>query len=152
TGRYRSIPFSDIEGWRGYAAAALCVLPFVLGFLIPAAVLVRPALRYAPTVLSSSFLHAAGNSLVLAALAAALAVALALLLGYARRMSSNGLTRPALQMAMLGYAIPGTVLAIGLLVPLAAFDNAIDAQLRRWAGVSSGLLLSGSIAALVLAY
>jgi iron(III) transport system permease protein len=152
TGRYRSIPFSDLSGWTGYAAAAICLLPFVLGFVVPAAVLIRPALRYAPEVTSAAFLAAAGNSILLAALAAVVAVALALLLGYANRVSPNGLTRPAIQAAGVGYAIPGTVLAIGLLVPLAAIDNSINAVQQRWTGLSAGLLLSGSIAALVLAY
>src|SRR3546814_15034279 len=52
----------------------------------------------------------------------------------------------------MGYAIPGTIIAVGVLVPFAAFDNALDAWLRTHAGVSSGLLLTGSIAALVVAY
>ncbi|HEX5957072.1 MAG TPA: iron ABC transporter permease, partial [Hyphomicrobiaceae bacterium] len=152
TRRYRSIPFSDLEGWRGYAAALACALPFLLGFLVPFSVLVEPAIRYAPSALEAAFLRAAGNSVLLAAISALLAVALALLLAYATRVAPNGFTRPALQVAGLGYAVPGTVLAVGLLVSFGAIDNALDAFLRAAAGLSTGLLLSGSIAALIAAY
>jgi iron(III) transport system permease protein len=67
-------------------------------------------------------------------------------------VAPNGLTRPAAAFTGLGYAVPGTILAIGLLIPLAAFDNAVDSFFRAWFGVSTGLLLTGSVAALVLAY
>jgi iron(III) transport system permease protein len=152
TNRHRSIPFQDIAGWRGYMAAALCVLPFVLGFLIPAVLLVQNATRHASAALDSGLLRAALNSILLAALAALIAVAIALVLTYARRVAGNGFTRPAVRFAGLGYAIPGTVLALGLLIPLAGFDNWLDAIMQRWTGLSTGLLLSGSLFALTLAY
>lgn len=152
TGRYRAIPFSDVEGWKGYLAAAICALPFVLGFVIPFAVLVGPALRHWPEAVAESFWRTAGNSVMLSALAAFLAISCALLLAYAQRVAANGFTRPAVQVAGLGYAMPGTVLALGLLIPLAGFDNAVDAVAREVFGVSTGLLLSGSVVALVLAY
>jgi iron(III) transport system permease protein len=152
TGRYRSIPFSDIEGWRGYVAAAVCALPFVFGFLVPFLVLVGHAVTFAPDAVAGGFWRAAANSMVLAALASAVALSLALLLAYAQRVAGNGFTRPAVRLAGLGYAVPGTVLALGLLIPLAALDNRIDAVMRQTFGVSSGLLLSGSLFALVLAY
>jgi iron(III) transport system permease protein len=152
TGRYRSIPFSDIEGWRGYLAAVVCALPFVFGFLVPFLVLVGHAVTFAPEAVASGFWRAAANSVLLAALASAVALGLALLLAYAQRVAGNGFTRPAVRLAGLGYAVPGTVLAIGLLIPLAAFDNHIDTMMRQAFGVSIGLLLSGSLFALVLAY
>ena len=152
TGRYRAIPFEDIPGAWGYAAAAACTLPFVVGFALPCVVLVRHALTHASDALAGGFLAAAGNSLMLATLAAAVAVALALFLGYARRVAPNSLTRPAVRLAGLGYALPGTVLAIGLLIPLAAFDNSLDAWSQSVFGVSTGLLFSGSIFAIVFAY
>lgn len=151
TGRYRSIPFQDIEGWRGWVAAAACALPFVLGFAIPCLVIVRHAATHLSDALAGGFWAAAANSVLLAAATAAVGVAIALLVAYARRVAPNGFTRPAVLLAGLGYAVPGTVLAIGLLIPLAAFDNRIDALLRTLFGISSGLLLSGSIVALVLA-
>ncbi len=152
TGRYRSIPFHDLEGWKGVTAAVLASLPFVLGFLVPVLVIFDGAATHFSGALTSGFWSAALNSLTLASLAAAAAVAVALTLGYARRVAANGFVRPAVRLSGLGYAIPGTVLAIGLLYPLAAFDNRVDALLRATFGVSSGLLLSGSIFAIALAY
>ena len=92
------------------------------------------------------------NSLTLAAAAALASLAAALVLAYARRVAPNGLTRSAVRIAALGYALPGTVLAIGLLIPLGALDNRVDAMMRATFGVSTGLMLTGSLAALMLAY
>ncbi len=151
SGRYRSIPFKDLEGWRGVAACILCTLPFVVGFLVPALVLVRHALLHGESSLDGGLMPAIGNSLLLATVAGAVAVVLATVLAYANRAATNGFTRPAIRVAGLGYAVPGTVMAIGLMVPLAAFDNAVDAWFRATLGVSTGLVLSGSLFALALA-
>ncbi|MCB1521028.1 MAG: iron ABC transporter permease [Hyphomicrobiaceae bacterium] len=152
TGRYRSIPFQDLLGWRGYAASLLVMLPFVIGFLLPFLQLARHAAIYAGESVERGFLAATVNSLVLAAVTATLAVLVALVLAYAKRIDPNPFTRAAVRMSGLGYAIPGTVLALGLLIPLAGFDNAVDSFMRRTFGISTGLLISGSIAGLVLAY
>jgi iron(III) transport system permease protein len=152
TGRYRAIPFQDIEGWRGYAVAAICTLPFFAGFVLPFSLLLGNSARHAASALESGFFRAAGNSLLLAVLSSVIAVALGLLLSYARRVAPNGFTRPAVRLAGLGYALPGTVLAIGILIPLAWLDNRIDALSQALFGVSTGLLVSGSILALTFAY
>jgi iron(III) transport system permease protein len=152
TGRYRAIPFQDLEGWKGITAAGVALLPFVLGFLVPLLVIVESAATHMDDALAGGFLAAAGNSLLLSGLAAAVAIAVALTLGYARRVAPNGFVLPAVRASGFGYAVPGTVLAIGLLIPLAAFDNRVDAVLRATLGVSSGLLLSGSLFAITLAY
>ena len=152
TGRYRAIPFQDIEGWRGYAAAALCALPFVAGFVLPFLLLAKFALTHISVAIEGGFLRAAWNSIFLATATAAAATALALVFTYAPRVAASGLTRFARRAAGFGYALPGTVLAIGVLVPLAAFDNFVDGWARSVLGISTGLILSGSIAALVYAY
>lgn len=151
TGRYRAIPFQDIEGWRGWGVAAVCALPFIAGFLIPLMVILKHTATHIGAALAGGFFRTAMNSIALAASSAALAVVVALILAYARRVASNGFTRPAVVLAGLGYAVPGTVLAVGLLVPLAAIDNSVDALMRDMFGISTGLLLSGSLAALALA-
>ena len=74
------------------------------------------------------------------------------MLAYARRVAPNAFVRTAVRLSGLGYALPGTVLALGLLIPLAAFDNRLDAMLRSAFGLSTGLLLSGSLTIVVLAY
>jgi iron(III) transport system permease protein len=152
TGRYRSIPFSRLEGWWSVLAVASCSLPFVVGFLLPCSALLRDAIRYAPEAIAGGLWSAARNSLLLSLLAAVTAVALATMLAYAGRIAANGFTRPAVRLAGLGYAIPGTVLALGIILPLAALDNRVDAVARAVFGVSTGLLLSGSAFALVFAY
>ena len=152
TGRLRAIPFADLGGWRALAALGICALPAVLGFVVPFAVLLANAVRHIDDALAQGFWKAAGNSILLAGLAAAVAVGLGVVLAYARRVAANGFTRPAVRLAGLGYALPGTVLALGLLIPLAALDNRIDALARSWLGISTGLVLSGTVATLVLAY
>lgn len=152
TGRYRAIPFQDILGWRGYAAAALCALPFVAGFLVPFLLLGRFAMGHISVAIEGGFLSAAWNSLLLATLAAATAVALGLLISYAPRVAKTRFTQAAAQISGFGYALPGAVLALGVLIPLAALDNNLDALMRSLFGVSTGLILSGSVAALVYAY
>jgi iron(III) transport system permease protein len=152
TGRYRSIPFQDLPGWKAVAAIALTALPVVAGFVVPLLVIGRNALTHSAGAIEGGFVSAAFNSLTLAGLAAAAAVAVALTLCYARRVAANGFTLPAVRVAGFGYALPGTVLAIGLLIPLAAIDNRIDDMMRTTFGVSSGLLLSGSLFAITLAY
>jgi iron(III) transport system permease protein len=152
TGRYRSIPFSDLEGWHGYAAAALCCVPVLLGFVAPMAVLVSQASTHLSDAWDSGFWHAVRNSIAVAGLAALVTVALGVCLAYARRLSPSVFVRAVVRMAALGYALPGTVLAVGLLIPLALLDNRIDATMRSVFGFSTGLLLSGSVFVIVLAY
>jgi iron(III) transport system permease protein len=152
TGRLRAIPFADLEGWRAIGALVLCALPAVAGFAIPFAVLLANALHHLADARELGFWRAAVNSVLLAALSAAAAVCLGMVLAYARRVAANGFTRPAVRLAGLGYALPGTVLALGLLIPLAGLDNRLDAFMRRSFGFPTGLLISGTLAMLVLAY
>ncbi|MGE0765211.1 MAG: ABC transporter permease [Hyphomicrobiaceae bacterium] len=152
SGRLRAVPFSELEGWRAGAAFVCCLAPALMGFVIPFGVLAANAVTHYSDALEQGFWRAGANSIVLAALAAAATVGLGMLMAYARRVASNAFTRPAVRLAGLGYALPGTVLALGLLIPLAAADNRIDALLRSWFGISTGLILSGTMATLVLAY
>jgi iron(III) transport system permease protein len=141
-----------LHGWRRWLAFAVCLLPIAIGFIVPALVLLSFALDRLEDAVSLSFLKAAGHSLLLACLASVIAVLLGLVLAYANRMASDGLTAKVIRLASLGYAIPGTVLGIGVLIPLAAFDNVLDGFMRDSFGLSTGLLLSGSIAAVTFAY
>ncbi len=152
TGRYRSIPFSDLEGWRGMLAATACALPVLLGFAAPFAVLLMQGLAHISDAYAAGFWRATRNSVGVATVAAVVTVLTGLGLAYARRLAPTVLVRTVVRAAGVGYAMPGTVLAVGLLVPLAALDNHVDAILRATLGVSSGLLLSGSLLVVVLAY
>ena len=152
SGRLRAIPFAELSGARAFVAFVVCLLPALVGFVIPFGVLASNAVTHYADATEQGFWRAAANSIVLAALAAATAVALGVIIAYAARVASNAFTRPAVRLAGLGYALPGTVLALGLLIPLAGFDNYIDGLSRSWFGISTGLLLSGTVATLVLAY
>jgi iron(III) transport system permease protein len=143
TGRYRAIPFETLEGWRATAAFATVIVPVLLGFAIPFLLLAKHAVAHFGAFDVAAFFKSACNSLVLAALASAVAIALALWFAYAARLHKSAVTRIANHISALGYALPGTVLAIGLLSPLAAFDNGVDAFVRAHFGFSTGLLLSG---------
>ncbi len=152
TTRYRRLPKHELAGWRAAAALAACGLPLLLGFLLPAGLLVRMALTAGDEAFGPMFLALARNSFTLAALAAVLAVALALVLAYGQRLRPTPVLKAAVRVAAMGYAIPGSVIAVGVLIPFANLDNAVDAFLRRTVGVSSGLLLSGTIVAVLYAY
>lgn len=152
TGRYRAIPFTELAGWRGAAAAAFCAIPVVVGFLAPFVLLAMQATAHLSETFAPEFWKAVRNSIGVAVTAAAVTVTLGLLLAYAQRVAPNSVVRIAIRSSGLGYALPGTVLALGLIIPLAAFDNRLDALLRATLGISTGLLLSGSLLVLILAY
>ncbi|MCC6135462.1 MAG: iron ABC transporter permease [Candidatus Contendobacter sp.] len=137
--------------WRWLAVGA-CLIPLLGGFLIPAGQLAIWAWRTAPGMLDQRFLHLAANSLLLAGGTALLILLLAVLLGYGQRLRPHPLVRLAVRSAGLGYAVPGTVIAIGVLLPLAAIDRTVDGWARAWFGGSTGLLLSGTLIALLFAY
>jgi iron(III) transport system permease protein len=152
TGRYRAIPFSDVQGWRAYLVAAACASPVIVGFVLPLLVLLAQASTYLSDALLLGFWRAVRNSVTVAGAAAVSTVCVGLALVYARRLTANAFVRAVVPIASLGYALPGTVLALGLLLPLAVFDNAVDSLLRSAIGISSGLMLSGSLFIIVLAY
>src|SRR3546814_9924037 len=111
-----------------------CLLPLLLGFLLPAGVLLVMAIKAGDQQFGSRYLELVGNSVTLAAVTALLAVGLAALMAYGRRLQGSPAVQLANRLAAMGYAIPGTIIAVGVLVPFAAFDNALDAWLRTHAG------------------
>lgn len=151
SGRQRAIPFETLAGWRGTVALVVVLIPFVLGFAVPFFVLAKQAIAHFAASFSAGFVAAAINSLGLAALTCAVAVVLALFFGYAARVARGPLTSLSSRAAALGYALPGTVLAIGLLIPLALIDNAMAGWIKALTGINAGLILSGSLFAVTLA-
>jgi iron(III) transport system permease protein len=138
-------------GWR-WSATLLCAAPVVLGFVLPALILLRLALQEIEALDLARYAGLVANSFEAAGLAAILCVGLALPLAYAVRLRPAPSVRAAVRLAGLGYAVPGVVLAVAILVPLARFDNVLDAFAREHLGFGTGLLLTGSIAALLYAY
>ncbi|MGE0734786.1 MAG: ABC transporter permease [Alphaproteobacteria bacterium] len=150
--RYRALPSFKLRGWRAAAAMIFCALPLLFGFLLPAAALVAWTLETAAQTIDTRFVRLVVNSVTLAAAASVLTLFVALLLGYGMRMGGGRLERVCARVAGLGYATPGAVIAVGVVLPFAWFDNALDGLLREYFGVSSGLILSGGIATLLFAY
>jgi iron(III) transport system permease protein len=124
----------------------------LLGFVLPVILLVGMGMGSEQNLASPRYLGFLKNSLTLATLAALLTVLAAVLIGFNQRLSPGRWSGFAAQIARLGYAVPGGVIAVGLLVPFAAFDNTLDAFMRERFGISTGLLFTGSIWLLVVAY
>jgi iron(III) transport system permease protein len=152
TAQSRLRPCYHLRGLWAALALAACAAPVVLGFVIPVAVLAVMALGQGDALFGGLFVELAWNSFSLAAIAALLTAALAIVVGYGLRLRATRVMRVSARVAGLGYAIPGAVIAVGVLIPFARLDNAIDAWLQATFGISTGLLLTGTIAGLVFAY
>ena len=150
--QWRALRPASLTGWKAVGAVTLCALPVLLGFLLPLLILISLSLEEGHAMFGPRYIGFAFNSLILAATAAVVTVSLALLMAYAKRLADGPVTRFAALIASMGYAAPGGVIAVGLLIPLAAFDNTLDAWMKATFGLSTGLLLTGTIAALVFAY
>ena len=145
SGRYRRLNPRRLSG-RGAAGAFLvCALPVLFGFLLPSAVLVWYAVTAWQPDQLSGFLTFAKHSLVLAGIAALAASVFGLVLAYGARAGAPPLAQGAARFVSLGYAVPGAVLALGVMIPLAGLDRGIDAFARAEFGVSTGLLFSGTL-------
>ncbi len=146
TGRYRRLPRHPLRGLRAAASLLVCALPVLLGFVLPALMLGQWALGSGEGLDADSFAHLAGNSFLLALAAALAAVAVGLLLAYGQRLNRGSrLMTASVRVAALGYAVPGSVIAVGIMVPMVWLDR----QLLPWLGV---LLFTGTILGLVYAY
>lgn len=149
---YRTLPSYRLTGGRAWLATAACALPILIGFVFPAALLADYASRRLDALSDPRLISAIKNTLTLSVSAALLTVVIGVVLTYAHRVQASRLTQLSGRIASIGYAIPGTVLAVGILIPLANFDNFVDGVARSTFGVSTGLLLIGSGTALVYAY
>ena len=129
-----------------------CVLPIIAGFVVPSTVLFIYAVENFSSSWTPQFRRIALSSISLSFVAAIVTVAVGILLSYSKRIYDSRRLHTWINVSSLGYAVPGPVLAIGVMIPLAAFDNRVDALMREWFGFSSGLLLSGTLFALVFAY
>ena len=147
---------TQLRGGHRAGAFALCALPVALGFVVPVVLLLRLLGPAWQTVDWARYARWLANTLSIGIAAAVLALVVALSLAYAVRSTNRGapntLVRSAVRLMSLGYAVPGAVIAVGILVPLAAFDNRLDQVMRSALGVGTGLLLTGSVVALLYGY
>ncbi|WP_234261616.1 iron ABC transporter permease [Halomonas sp. MCCC 1A11062] len=152
TNRYQQLPEYRLHGWRAAAAFAACALPVLIGFLIPSGLLAQMAITSGDALWGTRFLGFAWNSLKLAVIASLIAVGLAVILSYGVRLHDSPLTRIATRIASMGYAIPGSVIAVGILIPFAWLDKSINTWLHAHYGMIVGLIFSGTAFILVYAY
>jgi iron(III) transport system permease protein len=140
-----------LHGGIALAAFVACAAPVVFGFVLPALLLGRMAWEQGGAM-GHRVAALVANSFTIAALTALIAVVAALVMAYAARLTRSPLVTAANRIAGLGYAVPGAVIAVGVLVPLGRLDNALAGWLEEAFHVEPGLLLTGTIAALVYAY
>ena len=148
-GAIKRFKLSTKMAWLAWLA---CLLPFLFGFLVPALQLAWWVVTTAEESIDRSFIELTLNTMMLAIGAALIAVMIALLLAYGKRLFPTKLTRVGVSISSMGYAVPGTVIAVGVMLPLAWFDNSLDSWMRENFNLSTGLLLSGSLFALLFAY
>jgi iron(III) transport system permease protein len=141
-----------LKGWQSGLAITLCAVPVLLGCMIPIVVLFSMGLGSEQDLFSSRYLGFIQNSLTLAGIAAVVTVSAAVIVGFFQRLRTGPFANATAYVARMGYAVPGGVIAVGLIVPFAAFDNALDAWMRSTFDISTGLLITGSIWLLILAY
>jgi iron(III) transport system permease protein len=144
-------PRIRLKGWRAAAATVAALLPVLFGFGIPLYAFGHYSARRLEMFVSPELGAALINSIITASATATLTVLVALFLVNAGRLARSARMTMLVRAASLGYALPGTILGLGLLFSLAAFDNAVDAFARANLGFSTGLILTGSAAAVVLA-
>jgi iron(III) transport system permease protein len=147
----RSAPLHHLRGWVAAVAAVACGAPVVFGFALPALLLGRLAWSE-PGAGAARLLTLVANSFSLAGVTAVIAVGLALVMAYAARLSGSRIVRAVNRWVSLGYAVPGAVIAIGVLIPVARLDNLLAQWLEQLSGAKIGLLLTGTVVALIYAY
>ena len=152
TGRNRPLAGAHLRGFSAFFAFVGCLLPLLLGFILPALLLLKMALTEGDTQFGERFLLLSRNSFLLAGVTSAIGVLLALLMAYGARLSKSTLASGLNRLVGLGYAVPGAVIAVGVLIPVTRLDNWLAGQWEHWLGTNPGLLLTGGIAALVYAY
>jgi iron(III) transport system permease protein len=150
--KYTRLPRIELTGWKRYGAMTYCMLPVLVGFLIPFVQLSFWAFDTWGVIDKASFMELLFNSLELASITAVIALFVGLFISYSKRLSPTLLMRSVVRVLGLGYAIPGTVIAVGVLIPFAWVDNTLDAFMREHFDITTGLLFSGTLFAVVFAY
>lgn len=148
----RPIERQKISGAKAWVATVLCVLPFAGGFLLPVTVMLARSLDSPAAWIAPGLFAALLNTLIVGGLAALATVGAALFLVYALRMAGRRVAQWVLPLTLIGYAAPGAVLALGLLIPLAALDHRLADTVLALTGYDPGLMITGTAFALGLAY
>ncbi|MBO9423678.1 iron ABC transporter permease [Labrenzia sp. R4_1] len=150
--RIERVPPTQLTGWAKIGAITACGAPVFFGFILPLVLLFEMSFASEQDLFSSRYIGFITNSIILAGVASVVTVLAAMLVAFNLRLNPGRLSLSAAHVSRIGYAVPGGVIAVGLLVPFAALDNGIDGLMRNWFGISTGLLFTGTITVLVMAY
>ena len=150
--RFETMERPALRGAAAWLAFAFCLAPVLLGFIIPVIMLGVMAVGSGQNLFDARYLDLMQNSVTLAGVAAVLTVIGAVLIGFRARTRPERRSRLMVIGAGLGYAVPGGVIAVGLMVPMAALDNLIDDIMEARFGIDTGLLITGSIWLMIVAY
>jgi iron(III) transport system permease protein len=146
TNRFQSPTKYKLGFFRSLLAILSCFIPIFLGFIAPAIYLAYLAFNHATETFNNDFVSLSSNSFFLASLSAIIAIVLALILAYGERLNPNQILKGSVRIAAMGYAIPGIVIAVGVLIPIGKLDNFLAEILK------TNLILSGTISCLIFAY
>ncbi|MFK5985709.1 MAG: iron ABC transporter permease [Pseudomonadota bacterium] len=147
--RNTRLQLNTMQGWLAFL---LCFIPLFLGFLLPFVQLSIWSWETAEEMISSDFIQLALHSLGLALFTSLLALIIALFMSYGQRLLHTRLVHILIRITSLGYAVPGTVIAVGVLIPFSWLDNSIDSLMIYYFDYSTGLIFSGTLFALIFAY
>lgn len=148
----RPITPISLAGPAAWLACLACLLPFAIGFVLPTSIILFHALANGDRWLDPGLLRALGNTVSVAGLAAFVTVLAGVFMVYGMRLTGRRLPRLLLPVTTLGYAAPGAVLGLGILLPLAAVDNALADLVENLTGIDIGLVMTGSAFAIIFAY
>ncbi|NJN76736.1 MAG: iron ABC transporter permease [Synechococcaceae cyanobacterium RL_1_2] len=151
-GNHPSSLLYELTGFKGVLATIACAFPVAIGFVIPGVRLTYLTIAHWEETMDQSFWQLGNHSLLLALITAAITLIMAIIMGYGQRLMPTLPMKLAVRVAASGYAIPGSVIAVGIMIPIGQLDNAIDSFARSLFGLSTGLIFSGTIVALLFAY
>lgn len=140
-----------LKGWAAWAASLACMLVLLLAFILPVGLLIKYAIAYSDEAWNGAFFNYAWQSFKVAVVVSIATILLSLLVLFYQRIAKQAYSLLPGRLASTGYALPGTVLAIAVLLPLTQLDDALNNWLEPF-GLSPGLLLSGTLFAMIFAY
>ena len=150
--RFEHLPIIKLRGRQKWLVVTCCLLPVVFGFFVPSSLLLYYSAVYFAESWTVEFRVLFFNSISLSLIAAMVATLFAVILTYSRWLSLHWFNRFAVRLTSMGYALPGVILALGVLIPLASLDRWLDSLSEKYFGYDLGLLFSGTVFAILLAY
>ncbi len=142
----------QLTGVRAWMASGFCLAVFAAAFCVPIVQLLIWVMDIETLGLDGHFWRLVGHTFILGFVAAGLVVVLAVLVSFAQRLRGGRTMFGAVRLASMGYALPGSVLAVGIMIAFAAVDRELLRPLLTWAGANPERLLLGSVGALIMAY